>query len=83
MKLAVSFVWALVDVGGRRLHLMEAGAGMPAVVIIPALADNALWWLPVLEACADETLMCAYDRAETACQVARTSARLGRSCSRT
>lgn len=55
----------LVDVGGRRLHLVEAGAWTPAVVIIPALADNALQWLPVLEACAGETLMCAYDRAET------------------
>jgi pimeloyl-ACP methyl ester carboxylesterase len=55
----------LVDIGGRRLHLVEAGAGTPAVVVIPALADNALQWLPVLEACAGETLMCAYDRAET------------------
>ena len=35
----------LVDIGGRRLHLVTAGEGSPAVVIIPALAE------PVLPGC--------------------------------
>ena len=54
----------LVDIGGRRLHLVEMGNGSPAVVIIPALADNVLQWLPVAEEVASETHACAYDRAE-------------------
>jgi pimeloyl-ACP methyl ester carboxylesterase len=53
----------LVDIGGRRLHLVEMGEGTPAVVIIPALADNVLSWLPIAEAVAAETLTCVYDRA--------------------
>jgi pimeloyl-ACP methyl ester carboxylesterase len=54
----------MVDIGGRRLHLVEMGEGTPAVVIIPALADNVLGWLPISEAVAAETLTCVYDRAE-------------------
>jgi hypothetical protein len=54
----------LVDIGGRRLHLMTAGEGSPGVIIIPALADNVLRWLPVVEGCASETRTCVYDRAE-------------------
>ena len=54
----------LVDIGGRRLHLVEMGEGTPAVVIIPALAENVLQWLPVVQAVAAETRACVYDRAE-------------------
>lgn len=54
----------MVDIGGRRLHLMTAGGGSPAVIIIPALADNVLQWLPVVEEVASETQTCVYDRAE-------------------
>jgi pimeloyl-ACP methyl ester carboxylesterase len=54
----------MVDIGGRRLHLVTAGEGLPAVVIIPALADNVLQWLPVAEEVASETQVCVYDRAE-------------------
>jgi pimeloyl-ACP methyl ester carboxylesterase len=53
----------LVDIGGRRLHLVEMGEGTPAVVIIPALADNVLQWLPILEGVAAETRAIVYDRA--------------------
>ncbi len=53
----------LVDIGGRRLHLVEMGEGTPAVVIIPALADNVLQWLRIVEDCASETRVCVYDRA--------------------
>jgi pimeloyl-ACP methyl ester carboxylesterase len=53
----------LVNIGGRCLHLVTAGEGSPAVVIIPALADNVLQWLPILEGVAAETRICVYDRA--------------------
>jgi pimeloyl-ACP methyl ester carboxylesterase len=53
----------LVDIGGRRLHLVEMGEGTPAVVIIPALADNVLQWLPIADGCASQTRICLYDRA--------------------
>ena len=53
----------LVDIGGRRLHLVTAGEGSPTVVIIPALADNVLLWMRVLEGVAAETQACVYDRA--------------------
>ena len=54
----------LVGVGpGRRLHLVAEGDGAPAVVIIPALADNVLQWLPILEGAAAETRAIVYDRA--------------------
>jgi pimeloyl-ACP methyl ester carboxylesterase len=54
----------LVGVGpGRRLHLVTAGQGTPAVVTIPALADNVLQWLPILEGAAAETRGIVYDRA--------------------
>lgn len=53
----------LVDIGSRRLHLVTAGEGSPTVVIIPALADNVLQWLPVLQGAAAETRACVYDRA--------------------
>ena len=54
----------LVDIGGRRLHLMTAGSGSPAVVIIPALAEGVLGWLYILQGAAAETQACVYDRAE-------------------
>ncbi len=53
----------LVDIGGRCLHLVAAGEGSPAVVIVPALADNVLQWLPIVEGAAAETQACVYDRA--------------------
>lgn len=53
----------LVDVGGWRLHLVSMGDGAPAVVIIPALADNVLQWLPIIEGVAAETRAVVYDRA--------------------
>ena len=54
----------LVDIGGRRLHLVTAGEGSPAVVIIPALGESVLGWLHVLQGAAAETQACVYDRAE-------------------
>jgi pimeloyl-ACP methyl ester carboxylesterase len=54
----------LVNIGGRRLHVMEAGHGSPAVVIIPALADNVLGWVRIQQALASDTHVIVYDRAE-------------------
>jgi pimeloyl-ACP methyl ester carboxylesterase len=42
---------------------MDAGEGAPAVVIVPALGDNVLGWLPVWRAVAAHTRACVYDRA--------------------
>jgi pimeloyl-ACP methyl ester carboxylesterase len=53
----------LVDVGGRRLHLLALGVGTPAVVIVPALGSNVLEWVRVLRGASAETTVCAYDRA--------------------
>jgi pimeloyl-ACP methyl ester carboxylesterase len=53
----------LVDIGGRRLHLVTAGERPPTVIIIPALADNVLQWLPIIEGVAAGTHACVYDRA--------------------
>ena len=52
----------MVDIGGRRLHLVEMSEGSPTVVIVPAVADNVLQWLRVAEGAA-ETRVCVYDRA--------------------
>ncbi len=56
-----------VDIGGRKLHVLEAdgGAGSPPTVIIPALADSVLAWAEILpQLAADGTLACVYDRAD-------------------
>lgn len=53
----------MVNIGGRRLHLTEAGEGSPPVVIIPALGDSALLWEGVQRELADTTRVYVYDRA--------------------
>lgn len=53
----------LVDVGGCPLHIMCAGQGGPAVVIIPALGASSEAWADVQRAVAQETTVCSYDRA--------------------
>ncbi|WP_427135162.1 alpha/beta fold hydrolase [Pseudarthrobacter sp. S9] len=53
---------ALVDIGGRRLHLWRAGSGAPAVVVVTALCAAALEWAPVQRALARDTTVCLYDR---------------------
>jgi pimeloyl-ACP methyl ester carboxylesterase len=55
----------LVDIGGRRLHLMEAGHGTPTIVVIPALADSVMPWLPIQRELAADLHVCLYDRAGT------------------
>lgn len=53
----------LVDVGGHQLHIVCAGEGSPAVVIIPALGATTDEWGEVQRRVARETAVCVYDRA--------------------
>lgn len=52
----------LLDIGGRRMHILAEGTGSPAVVIVPALGSNVLEWVRVQRA-VTETKVCLYDRA--------------------
>jgi pimeloyl-ACP methyl ester carboxylesterase len=56
----------LVDIGGRRLHLVTEGDGSPPVVIIPALSSSVAQWFRVQRDAADvaKTTVCVYDRAD-------------------
>jgi len=53
----------LAGIGGRRIHLLAAGHGTPAVVIIPALGDSALGWLRVQRALAGIARTVTYEAA--------------------
>jgi pimeloyl-ACP methyl ester carboxylesterase len=53
----------LADLGGRFLHLLEAGTGSPVVVIIPAIGGNVLDWLAFHRELARDLRVCVYDRA--------------------
>ncbi len=54
----------LVPVDGeRRLHLYEAGAGTPPVVIVPALNGNILEWLHIVRELQHDTQVIVYYRA--------------------
>jgi pimeloyl-ACP methyl ester carboxylesterase len=53
----------LVDVGGRRLNIICAGTGSPAVILDAGLAADATSWRLVQPAIARHTRVCSYDRA--------------------
>jgi pimeloyl-ACP methyl ester carboxylesterase len=53
----------LLDVGGRRLHVVCAGNGSPAVLFESGIAGSSLSWTRVLRDVAAFTRACAYDRA--------------------
>lgn len=53
----------LANVGGRFLHLLEAGTGSPAVVIVPAIGGNVLDSLAFQRELARDMRVCVYDRA--------------------
>lgn len=53
----------LVDIGGRRLHLVCAGRGAPGVMLIGGMGDSYSTWAPVQTELARRTRACAYDRA--------------------
>jgi pimeloyl-ACP methyl ester carboxylesterase len=53
----------LVDIGDRKVHLLDAGHGTPTVVIVSALGDSVLGWIRIQRALASETRALVYDRA--------------------
>ena len=53
----------LVDIGGRRLHLLEAGQGSPTVIFESGIAASSLNWTSILTQAARFSRACAYDRA--------------------
>ncbi len=53
----------LVDVGGHRLHLLCVGSGTPTVILESGLGEAAAYWGWISTAVAQDTRVCAYDRA--------------------
>jgi pimeloyl-ACP methyl ester carboxylesterase len=53
----------MIEIGGRRLHVLEAGAGVPTVVFEAALGASAISWCQVQPQIANLTRTFAYDRA--------------------
>lgn len=53
----------MVDIGARRLHLIESGGGWPAVILESGISASCLNWTRVRTEVARFTLACAYDRA--------------------
>jgi pimeloyl-ACP methyl ester carboxylesterase len=54
---------ALVDIGGRRLHVSCVGAGNPTVILEAGMGESAVTWKAIQPAVAEFTRVCAYDRA--------------------
>ena len=54
---------AMVDVGGRKLHLECDGSGSPTVILEAGLTGDHRTWDQVLPEVASKTRVCAYDRA--------------------
>src|SRR5437867_1018031 len=53
----------MLDVGGRRLHVVCSGNGRPTVLFESGIAASSLSWTRVLRDVATFTRACAYDRA--------------------
>src|SRR5438552_16713176 len=54
----------LIDVGGRSLYLHCTGSGSPTVVLASGLAETSIYWGGwIAPAVAQNTTVCAYDRA--------------------
>lgn len=45
----------LVDIGGRRLHVIRSGTGNPVVIVLPSLGTTALEWVRVQRVLAEQT----------------------------
>ena len=54
---------ALVDIGGRRLHVSCTGTGSPTVILEAGLGDPLTIWKAVQPGVAGFTRVCSYDRA--------------------
>jgi pimeloyl-ACP methyl ester carboxylesterase len=53
----------LVDIGGRKLHLLCSGAGSPAVILMAGGGAFSIDWALVQPRLANSTRVCSYDRA--------------------
>lgn len=53
----------LVDVGTHRLHIHCEGAGSPTAVLDTGAGDTYEAWEPLMDSLAQETRICAYERA--------------------
>src|SRR5688572_24958117 len=53
----------LVDVGGRRLHVMCSGQGAPTVVLEAGASSFAIDWTLVQRELSRTSRVCSYDRA--------------------
>lgn len=52
----------LVEVNGRRLHLLCEGISSPAVVVIPSLGASLIEWVKIQRELAPDIRLCLYDR---------------------
>jgi pimeloyl-ACP methyl ester carboxylesterase len=55
----------LVDVGGRRLHVICSGSGSPTVILEAGASSFAIDWTLVQRSLARTARVCSYDRAGT------------------
>jgi pimeloyl-ACP methyl ester carboxylesterase len=53
----------LIDVGGRKLHLLCSGSGSPTVILMAGGGAFSIDWALVQPRVADGTRVCSYDRA--------------------
>jgi pimeloyl-ACP methyl ester carboxylesterase len=53
----------LVDVSGRRMHLIEAGVGSPVVILESGIAASCLNWTNIHAEVSTFARVCSYDRA--------------------
>jgi pimeloyl-ACP methyl ester carboxylesterase len=54
---------ALIDVGTHRLHIHCVGAGSPTIVLDTGAGDTYEGWVPLIDSLAQESRICAYERA--------------------
>jgi pimeloyl-ACP methyl ester carboxylesterase len=52
----------VVDIGGRRVHVLSIGNGSPAIVAVSALGGNSMEMLSFFRTLTDEYQVCLYDR---------------------
>jgi hypothetical protein len=50
----------LIDVGGRRVHVVHSGTATPTVVVLPGMGHTTLGWMRVLQDLAEMTDAAVY-----------------------
>ena len=53
---------SLVELNGRKVHVLCAGEGSPTVILEAGLPGSSLTWMSVFSEIAELTRVCAYDR---------------------